>query len=299
MLPRLSDIAAAQHGVFSRDQALRAGYSPDEIRARLRDGAWRRIRHGVYFVTAPTDSREAHLRACAAAMLVAGPTSIVTGPSACLVHGLDLVTIPTKVSVGSPHPRSAAGIDVRRMDVDATEVTEVGGIRVTTLARTAIETARVLDHAEAVVAVDAAMRRGGLRRDQLMRMLEGSRDVVRARRVVSFADPRSESVGESLARVALDVAGVPPPELQASFTGAAGRAYRVDFYWPSERTVGEFDGRVKYTGAEVVWNEKRREDEIRALGNAFVRFGIAEVRDPARLGRLVRAGFTRGRAFAA
>ena len=35
-----------------------------------------------------------------------------------------------------------------------------------------------------------------------------------ARRVVAFADARSESVGESRSRVAIALAGLPPPQLQ-------------------------------------------------------------------------------------
>jgi hypothetical protein len=66
-----------------------------------------------------------------------------------------------------------------------------------------------------------------------------------ARRVVAFADGRSESVGESRSRVAIAAAGLPPPELQWSMRLDHGMAY-TDFAWPELRTVGEFDGRVKY-----------------------------------------------------
>src|SRR5674476_401682 len=51
---------------------------------------------------------------------------------------------------------------------------------------------------------------------------------------------------------------------------------RVDFWWPGARVVGEFDGRVKYGRAnpsgrppeDVLWDEKLREDRLRAADAA-------------------------------
>ena len=55
--------------------------------------------------------------------------------------------------------------------------------------------------------------------------------------------------------------------------------------WYEEAGVAlEFDGRVKYADpwggrspADVVWEEKRREDEVRALGVRFVRIADADL----------------------
>lgn len=299
MLPRLVDIAAAQAGVFTRAQAMAAGYTADEIRTRLRAETWSRVRHGVYQGGPSSGARETHLRQCWAATLVAGSTSVISGPSACVVHGVDLVAVPNRVHLATPHSRSARRLDVRRMELGVDEVVEVDGLRVTSLARTAVETARVLDYGPAVVAVDAVLRRARLEVSELERML-GDRDVARARRVLRFADGRSESVGESLARLALEAAGLPRPELQVPFIGRRGR-YRVDFYWPEQRTIAEFDGRSKYgpgaDGVRTVWDEKRREDDLRDLGNAFVRFGAADLDEPQRLRRMVETAFFRGAAF--
>jgi hypothetical protein len=92
-----------------------------------------------------------------------------------------------------------------------------------------------------------------------------------ARRVVAFADRRSASVGESRSRVLIRRAGLPDPVRQWEVRSAGRVLGRVDFAWPELRTVGEFDGMVKYgrlvrpgqTPAEVVVDEKRREDAIR------------------------------------
>jgi len=45
---KLRVVAERQGGVFSRRQAVASGYTPKQIRARLGDGRWVRIRHGQY-----------------------------------------------------------------------------------------------------------------------------------------------------------------------------------------------------------------------------------------------------------
>jgi very-short-patch-repair endonuclease len=69
--------------------------------------------------------------------------------------------------------------------------------------------------------------------------------------------------------------------LQREIHGADGRLVaRVDFLWPGQRTVGEFDGKIKYGRLlkpgqsldEVLYDEKLREDALRDLGWQVVRW---------------------------
>lgn len=81
--------------------------------------------------------------------------------------------------------------------------------------------------------------------------------------------------------MALRAAGLPAPVLQWEVRSRAGRLLgRVDFAWPGLRTVGEFDGRVKYGAllrpgqdpGDAVFEEKLREDAIRAEDLRVVRW---------------------------
>jgi hypothetical protein len=65
------------------------------------------------------------------------------------------------------------------------------------------------------------------------------------------------------------------PEPQREIHGLDGRLVaRVDFCWEEQRTVGEFDGKIKYGRLlkpgqpieEALFDEKRREDSLRDLG---------------------------------
>jgi very-short-patch-repair endonuclease len=157
-------------------------------------------------------------------------------------------------------------------------VFEQGGIRVTTLPRTAVDLARTLPFRESVIALDAIRRTCSA--EQLREALDECArwsDVGKARLAIEFADPRSESALESLSRAAFHEHGVPRPRVQAEVRGASGRRYRVDFLWDAWRLIGESDGAEKYVDREALLAEKRREDDLREAGYGFIRWSYAEI----------------------
>lgn len=112
----------------------------------------------------------------------------------------------------------------------------------------------------------------------------------RARRVVAFADGRSESPGESWSRVEFGRMGKPPSHLQYEVRDERGALIaRSDFCWQEERVLGEFDGKIKYGAllqpgehpSDVVVREKRREDAVRDQGWQVIRWVWSEMRTPA------------------
>ncbi|WP_448642553.1 hypothetical protein [Geodermatophilus sp. URMC 63] len=124
---------------------------------------------------------------------------------------------------------------------------------------------------------------------------------------MSFADGRSESVGESRSRVLLHRLGVPPSALQHRVHTPEGLLLgRADSAWEAERVLGEFDGRVEYgrllepgqEPGDAVFAEKRREDAMRAEDRGVVRWTWHDLdRDAVlaeRIGRALRARRRRG-----
>ncbi|MFH5879292.1 hypothetical protein [Arthrobacter sp. NA-172] len=128
----------------------------------------------------------------------------------------------------------------------------------------------------------------------------------RARIALGFAHPLVESAGESFSRAAFEYLGFEQPLLQHEIRDLDGFVGRSDFWWPghgrAKGVVGEFDGKAKYTDAELrnglpaeetLYREKLREDRIRDLGYGFVRWGWAHVENPERLRqKLLGAGLT-------
>ncbi|MCZ2804151.1 hypothetical protein O2W18_03450 [Modestobacter sp. VKM Ac-2983] len=180
------------------------------------------------------------------------------------------------------------------------------GVLTTDVTRTVVDLARTLTFESAVVTADAALAVGSTTAAQLddaLQRMGGAPGTRRAARVIAFADRRSESVGESRSRVMLARAGLPPPDLQVEVRRRNGSLVgRSDFGWSSSRTLGEFDGRIKYgrllrpgeSAGDAIYREKLREDEMRDLGREVVRWTWAEIDEPGVVAARLQRAFTRG-----
>ncbi|MBA3529941.1 MAG: hypothetical protein H0T91_11670 [Propionibacteriaceae bacterium] len=78
---------------------------------------------------------------------------------------------------------------------------------------------------------------------------------------------------------------------------------RSDFCWEETRTLGEFDGKIKYgrllkpgqNPSDVVFAEKLREDALRDLGWQVVRWIWEDLARPRALAERLERAFARGR----
>jgi hypothetical protein len=185
------------------------------------------------------------------------------------------------------------------------DVTTVDGIAVTSLRRTVLDLCRSLPLEQAVAAGDRALAYGLVVEvlEEALLELGRSPGVRSARRAVQLMDGRSESAGESVSRVQIIVEGLPVPEPQVEIRAADGTLMaRVDFCWEEQRTVGEFDGKIKYGRLlkpgqlieAVVFEEKRREDAIRDLGWKVVRWTWQDLHRPGVLRDRLQRAFVRG-----
>jgi len=89
-------------------------------------------------------------------------------------------------------------------------------------------------------------------------------------------------VGESRCGVALAIAGIDVTPQVAIRDEHGDLVGRVDFLVTGTKVVVEFDGKVKYASGDrqVLWDEKRREDRLRALGYTVVRLTWADLERP-------------------
>ena len=293
-----------QGGVVLHEQALHHGVRRRELGPPASGRPLVRIRTGAYvpnhLLNSATPARRMALRV-AAERACSGVDLIAFGATAAAVHGLSTLGRPDGLQlrerVGERplhHGQSA--------DLAAVDVTEVFGVPVTTAARTAIDVARLCSLAAGVITADAALRAGVARRE-LAAALERTRGwpgIVQARFTMDFADPGAESALESLGRVRMHEHGLPAPTLQAVIADADGTFARVDHYWEDLRVVGEADGALKYAEPGSLFLEKQREDRMRDLGLAVVRYTWDEAlhRPVIMMGRFLRA-FERQRRAAA
>jgi hypothetical protein len=248
------------------------------------------IRRGAY-VLAPDhrldDPAARHVLLVAAEKARVAPDAVISHVSAAVLHGLPVWGVPLdRVHVTRSRPtgaRAGAKVVVHSAPVPSRQVTYAAGMALTTPARTLVDLARRYSFESAVVALDAALRRGLVNAETLEDALgkaKGWPGVPAARRAVAFADGRAESVGESRSRVALARARLPAPVPQWEVWHGGELIGRVDFAWPDRQTVAEFDGRIKYgrllnpgqEPGDAVFDEKIREDRLRAVGLQVVRW---------------------------
>jgi very-short-patch-repair endonuclease len=107
---------------------------------------------------------------------------------------------------------------------------------------------------------------------------------------LGVASPMRESPIESLSFAHFMLAGLPLPECQVGIRTAGGVFY-PDFFWESERLIGEADGREKYEDADSRVREKEREQHLRDLDYRVVRWLGKEIylQPPIVMARVARA----------
>jgi hypothetical protein len=194
-------------------------------------------------------------------------------------------------------------VEVHTSALRPEDVTTVDGWPVTSLARTGVDLGRTLPLEQAVAALDVALADGldAEALDDALQHAYGWPGIGAARRAATLSDARAESVGESVSRVRLHELGLPAPVPQLAVHGPHGFVGRADFGWPELRTLGEFDGRVKYgrllkpgqDPGDVVWSEKLREDALRDLGWQIVRWTWDELADFTAVARRLLRAFAR------
>lgn len=293
------------------------GFDTAALNQLRRDGALRVVRRGAYVLGRATDGPDrsvaVHRERLAAVRRQYGDDVVVSHMSAAVLHGLpiwddqlDRVQLIRNRRGGG---RTRSDVIVRGLPLRPGDVVQVDGLATTSIARTVLDLACQQPLRRGVAVGDAAVRAVSLcypyedLRPELAEQLRaagGRTGIPRARQAIGLLDGRSESVGESASRVVLVQAGVPVPQLQYEVRDATGTLLgRSDFAWPEHRTLGEFDGRVKYSGQlgeateDVLFAEKRREDRLRAAGWELVRWIWSDLQDPTALARSVRQAFSR------
>lgn len=265
--------------IQQRRRLLAQGYTDSEIQSSVHRGDLVTVRRGAYVAAGdlPDRPETRHAMTVRAAWPHLHRDAVVSNVSAAALLGLPLWGLDlTRVHVTRTRRHGghvARQLHVHTADLDPAETVLIDDMAVTSPARTVTDIARRAPFEAAVAVADAALYRKLVTPSDLTGSLERARGrpgVNAARRVVRFADGRSESVGESRSRVRMHAARLPGPQLQRPVTTRRG-LFHLDFAWEKWRLAGEFDGLVKYGGvlkpgqsaADAVVAEKIREDAIR------------------------------------
>jgi hypothetical protein len=235
----------------------------------LRGHGWTRLRYDVY-----ADSRleQDHRLACQAAALTLPPEAVISGRSAAVLHGVEHaadfvdpvhVTVPPSSAFG---PR--LGLVVHAGDLDSDDIERLDGLPGTSQLRTAWDLAAWHPLVLAVPIIDVLLREGVLAAADLAHYAaqrEGQRGSQRARRAFALADGRAESPPESVLRVRLTLADLPPPMVQFAVVLPNGLVLHPDLAWPEYLVALEYDGQW-HAAADQFHRDRRRLNQLAAAG---------------------------------
>lgn len=289
-----------QQGFFTRAMARDCGYGDKTVTAMVRAKVWVRFRRGYYCFAdtwAALDDAGRHVVRSRAVLHSLGDDVVLSHVSALLVHGIEVWGTPLDrvhvTRLDGDASRIETDVVHHRGHVDESDMVIVQGLRVLRPARCAVEYASTASSESAFVAFNSALHRGLCEQDDLHQQFAQVGNWPGMRHVhvpIRLASGKSESVGESRGFWFFWAAGLPAPERQYEVFNASGELRATcDWGWPELDRYGEFDGKIKYgrllkpgqDPGEVVFAEKRREDEVREItGGRMIRLTWADYERP-------------------
>jgi hypothetical protein len=196
-----------------------------------------------------------------------------------------------EVTVPGRGLRPRRGIQLHQpRNLPPTQCTRRDGIPITTVARTLLDLAAVVEPNRLRRAFEAAERHGLFDLPAVERALEGAgnrKGVGRLRvlmhELVAPPDTRSE-LEERFTDLCCEQ-GLPPPALNCVVAG-----HTVDALWPRERLIVELDGFAFHRSREAFERDRTRDADLQLAGHRVIRVTARRLsREPEAVVRSIRA----------
>ena len=278
-------MVAAQFGVVTRAQLLAAGVGSKGISLRVRDGRLHRLHPGVYAVGHTVLVPKGRMLGGRPVLRARGRRCRTRAPRRCTMSGRR-DRERTSASPVPAHTRGPGIVVHRTRRLDPEDVTTIDGIRVTTVARTILDLAEILnprqlttliDRAEALRVFDLAELEATIARNP-------GRKTTTLREALGAEAPSQRELQRRFLRLCRRH-GLPEPQQEAPIG-----AYHADFYWPAARLVVETDGRAHHERRAAFERDRQRDLDLAALGIQTLRVTWRMVtRQEPELARTLRA----------
>ena len=217
----------------------------------------------------PTGAEVTAITRTQAAWLWTRRQGVVAGQSAAALHGAKWVDARRPAEMLWPNRRPPIGIHAWSDRFADDEVEVIGGILVTTPARTALDVACRYPLGKAVAAIDALARATHLKMadvELLADRYRGRRGIRKARTVLDLVDPGAESPQETWLRLLVIRNGFPRPQTQIPVYDEYGALVAVlDMGWEDIKLALDYEG--DHHRNPVRFNKDiRRHDDVTELG---------------------------------
>ena len=296
---RLRQVLQVQHQVVTRRQALLCGMPHSTLDRQIAPGGpWQRLLPGVYLAVTGTVTRDQREMA---ALLYAGPRSLITGSAAVRRHrlsppGPDVVDVLIPWNVKR---QSVAFVRVHRTRRMPERRYVTGKIRFTKPPRAVADAARSLtrfDDVRGVVCVAVQQRTCTVA--ELTEELQAGPTVGATlfRAALAEIGDGVRSVAEGDLRVLILDSDLPKPMFNARLFDADGVFIAVaDAWWPEAGVAGEVDSRAYHLSAEDQDRTTERHDRLVAHGILPLHFSPKRIKtDPAGIISELRSAIDKG-----
>lgn len=259
---RIGSVAGVQHGVISLEQLVALGLSPRAVRHRVASGRLVRLHRGVFAVGHGALSANGRRLA---AVLACGSGAVLSHRSAAALWGLRPWAGRFEVSIPSQAGRAVRGIDLHRCrSLARVDVTEVDAIPCTTVARTLIDVAAVVDRrglAGAIARAEELRVYDGAAVEAVLARGQGKRGTKLLRAVLAeWSDDSARSHLERRLLAFLRRHALPRPAVNEWMT-VEDRTIQPDFMWRERQVILETDGYATH-GTRKAFAEDRRRDQL-------------------------------------
>lgn len=295
----LDELLDQQLSVVSRRQLLVLGMKDNALQWRIRPGGpWQIVLPGIYLgVTGAPNLLQKEM----AALLYAGPGSLITGPVALMHHGLRSAGTLDTVDVLLPPERRRASTGFVRLHRTAQipgTITSFGPLRSVLVPRAVTDTARLLTDVRDVRAVVAdAVQRGRCTVAELAAELNSGpiRGSAMLRSVLGEVADGIRSAAEADLRNLIMRARLPMPLFNASLYVGDTFLARPDAWWPEAGVTAEVDSYQWHLSPEDADRTKKRHNLMFAAGILPLHFSPKQIRrEPADVIRQIRDTLARG-----
>jgi hypothetical protein len=214
-----------------------------------------------------------------AAVLACGARAVLSHRSAAALWGVRPTSRPTiDVTVGHQTRRARPGIDIHRTrSLAPRDATSYRGIPCTTVARTLLDLAEVVDRRSLERGFEQAEILRLLDLHALVEVLDraaGRRGVPAVRSILAgYQDgrPLTRSELEKRFLAVCERGGIPQPTVNA-WVPFGGSGAEVDFSWPEQRLIAEADGYRTHGTRGAFERDRSRDRQLVLAGWRVVRF---------------------------
>jgi len=276
---KVAELAATQHAVVGRRQALALGMTGPTLTRRLAEGRFQRLVPGVYVVSgSPPSWHQRLMGAC----IAAGPGAAASHRAAGRLWGLLQGEQPLEVTVPLRRAPRIPHVAVHRStDLMHEHVTRRRRIPVTNPVRTIIDLGHVLGPDE----VEEALDRGLVARlftvvvvEQVLRQLarSGRSGCGVLRRVLddrALGSHRPDGLLEAKMAHLLEDAALPRADFQHIVHDRSGRFLaKVDFAYPERKLAIEVDGWSSHGSRRAFQSDRDRQNHVAIEGWTVLRY---------------------------